>query len=106
MAHGPEAAGPAELARGDAAPGFRVAGVVAPLEADLQRHAGTRFTAARARSVEATSSATGFSQKIAFPARAAASIKLACAPVGVTIDDGLHLAVEIARSGSATARAP
>ena len=64
------------------------------------------FTTARARSVEGTSSAMGFSQKMAFLARAAASICSAWAPVGVTITTASTSRSRMASRGSATVRAP
>ena len=60
----------AHLAGGDAPAGLGVAGILAALEADLQRHpGGDDGEGALGRG---TSRATGFSQSTALPARAAA----------------------------------
>ena len=64
------------------------------------------FTTASARSVEGTSRAIGFSQKMAFLARAAASIWPAWAPVGVTITTASTSLSRMASCASAIARAP
>jgi hypothetical protein len=70
--------------------------VEAAVEADLERHAGLLDAPQRAVDL-ARSSETGFSQKIALPARAAATIRSACVSVLVQMATASTSAAAAAR---------